>query len=62
MTTAHNHAFDMLQEPTGYKWNMDFALESIDVVQVIMEMGELFKMVHWWSTLATGSLGWRSLL
>ena len=24
-TTAHTHAFDMLQVPTGYKWNMDFA-------------------------------------
>ena len=32
-TTAHKHAFDMIKVPTGYKWNMDFAQESIETVQ-----------------------------
>ena len=35
-TKAHNHAFDMIQVPTGYKWNVDLTHDSLDVFTVIM--------------------------
>ena len=36
-TTAHKHALDMLQVRTGYKWHIDFAQASLEVVQVIKD-------------------------
>ena len=51
------YAVDMLQAPNGYKWNMGFAKDCIDVVLgIIPKFGQLSKLVHGWSTLATGSL------
>ena len=54
-TTAHTHAFGMPQVPTGYKWIMDFTIDSIEVAQVIMAEVRTSKLVHWWSTLVAGS-------
>ncbi|MFM7982320.1 MAG: hypothetical protein ACKPKO_23670, partial [Candidatus Fonsibacter sp.] len=53
-TRAHNHASGMIQVPTGYKLSIDFAQESLEAVQVIIDkLGNL----HWWSTIATSSPG-----
>ncbi|MFM7988478.1 MAG: hypothetical protein ACKPKO_55115, partial [Candidatus Fonsibacter sp.] len=36
-TTTHNHASDMVQVPTGYKWNIGFPQGSVEGVQVIID-------------------------
>ena len=60
-TTAHKHAFDTFQVPTGYKWDMDFTKDCLDaVLGIIAKLGN-FKMVHGWETLATRSPGGRGI-
>ena len=34
-TTAHKHAFDMIQVTTGYKWNTDFPKDCLQYVSFI---------------------------
>ena len=44
-TTAYNQAYDTIQLPAGYKWNIDFAKTCQDAVVEIM--AKFWQRLQW---------------